>query len=349
MFYGTVKGWAGVRASLTTDQMTRAPHLVMFDFLTRVAMTNSVYNNLGATLDRRVHLSFNGLNANTIIALSLTMMEGPHWQIISGFLDAPLHELYATTMPAANLPSGKRQAATAPAGEDGGATTVVWRAAPYVFADENGKADASEWNRLPVHFLDDVHPVVNSRGGTFSKAATRNFVLAYPAYQFLEERHLYASGSVVANRRSIERFGYRPLKVRTHLILNDQQPPESITDFARALAYRVAGQWNDMHLLKTGTVSTTLQPTVRPGERVRFTDPWGSDREYEYHVRARQMTLDPIEGGRMTLNVDRGAPTGFYADRARLDQHMRNLEVVRVGAEEYADRYRTQDEPGAPP
>jgi hypothetical protein len=350
MFYGQLEGWSKVWSWLAVDQMTKSPYKVAFEFLRRVAMTVSQYDNLGATLDQRMSLAFNGLDANTTIALSLVMAEGPYWEIISRYLDAPLHELYVTTMPASDMPTGGKQYAASPpadrAGEDGGVTTGIWRAAPYVFADASGKADASEWRALPMHTLDDDFPLVTQRSGSYSKAGIRNFVLAYPAYQFVEEHFMYAAGAVIANLDSIRAFGYRPLKLRTHLIVNGGEKPEGIDESTRKLGYRVAGQWNNLHLLKTGLLNAPLMPWIRPGQRVRAPDPWVGDEVFEYHVRARQMTLSPVDGARMTLNLERGAPARLYDDNAWLDTLVGGLEPVLPRAEELAAEYRQQDEPG---
>jgi len=341
MYYGVLEGWAKVRAFLTPDQMTAAPYKVAFDFLTKVGMSESVYDHFG-TLKDRIHLDFGGMEARSPLELSLTMAEGSHWSIISQFLDAPLQELYATTGTPAEFLGTLTRAATAPAGINGGATTVIWRKAPYVYADENGNAVADEWNALPVHDLHDVVPVVGSRGGSFSKAAIRNFTLVYPAYQFLDEQFAYAYGSAIVNGASIRQFGYRPLKLRTNLLLNDALDGPTIIEYMKALSYRAAGQWNQQQRLKTGVVSVPLAPWIRPGQRVRFDDPWTGVREYEYHVRARQMSLSP-NGASMTLNLERGAPTPMYADPAWL---VADLEAVRVAAEVYAANARIADIPG---
>lgn len=341
MYYGTLEGWARVRSYLTPDQLTAAPYRVAFDFLTRVGMSKSVYDHFG-TLEDRISLDFDGMEARSPLELSLTMVEGSHWSIISQFLDAPLQELYATTTTPADFLGTLTRAAKAPNGVNGGATTVIWRKAPYVYADENGNAVADEWNALPVHDLHDVVPVVGSRGGSFSKAAIRNFTLVYPAYQFLDEQFAYAHGSAIANADSVAAFGYRPLKLRTHLLLNDSASNQDIIDLMKQLSFRAAGQWNQQQRLKTGVVSVPLAPWIRPGQRVRFDDPWTGAREYEYHVRARQMSLSP-NGASMTLNLERGAPTPMYADPAWL---MDGLRSVRVGAETYAAQFRRHDEPG---
>lgn len=345
MFYGTVEGYGKVRSYLTPDQLSQSPYRVAFDYLTKIAMTESVYRHF-ATLADRVSLAFGGLEALTPLELTLTMAEGSFWSVISGFTDAPLHELYVTTMPPDRLPGTLTRAAANPAGSDKGATTVVWRTAPYVHATPAGRVDASAWNALPLHDLTRDGNVVDTRRGTYSKAAIRNFTLVYPAIQFVNEDFAYAHASAIANTRSIRTFGYRPLKFRTHLLTDDSSTTPDIVDFMTAMSYRAAGQWNEQHRLKNAVISAPLTPTVLPGHRVLVPDPWLGEDAWQYHVRARQITLDPVQGARMTLNLERGAPNAMYADPAWL---VADLEAVRVGAETYAERFRLQDEPGAPP
>jgi hypothetical protein len=345
MFLGSIAAYARVRTKLTEDQLNQAPYKVGFTWLTQIAMQFANYDNFGATLPGRLHVAFNGLEANSILGLSLTMVEGSHWSVLSGMLDAPLHEMYVTTAPFARLPAGgERQAATTPIAADQGATSLIWRASPYVYADEGGNAVADEWNALRVHTLDDVTPVVDARGGSYTKAALRNFVICYPAYQFTDEEFAYAYGAAIVNRLNIKTFGYRPLKVRTHLILNNQTERQNIIEWMHALSYRVAGQWNNTHLLKNGVVSCPLDPNIRPGERVRFPDPWSGEDLFEYHVRGRQISLDPVRGARMMLNVERGAAAKRYADPAWL---MDGLTKYVIGAHtEYNKTYRGHDDPG---
>lgn len=345
MFYGTIEGYGKVRSYLTPDQLSQSPFRVAFEYLTKIAMTESVYRHF-ATLKDRVSLAFGGIEALTPLEMTLTMAEGSFWSVIDGFTDSPLHELYVTTMPTSALPGALTSAAAAPAGEDGGATTIVWRTAPYVSATPGGAVDASDWNALPLHDLARDGDVVDALRGTFSKAAIRNFTLVYPAFQFVNEDFAYAHASAIANQRSIQTFGYRPLKFRTHLITDDSSPQSDIVDFMEKLSYRAAGQWNEQHRLKNAVVSTPLTPAVLPGHRVRLPDPWLGSDAWQYHVRARQITLDPVQGARMTLNLERGAPEAMYADPAWL---VADLEAIRVGAEVYAERFRLQDEPGAPP
>lgn len=341
MYFGTIDGYAKVRASLSIDQMSQSPHRVMFDYLKRVAFDKSAYANpLG--LGEYMNLDFDGIEAMAPIAMTLTAAEGTHLSIISQYLDAPLHELYTTTKPISALQGTLLKGTAKVPGEDGGATTLTWRKAPYPYL-ENGSIKDDEWTALPLHTVEEGLEPIRQRGGGTSRHAVRNFFIAYPAHQWLSEQWAYSIGACYANYNSVHRFGYSPLKMRTHLVTDYEATEQSISEFMHSLTGRIGGQWNMMHRYENGQVQLPLNPQIRPGERLRAPSPWADDALYEYHIRGRKLDWNPVTGGSMPLVLERGLPVAQYQDPAWLAD---GLEKVRVGGTTYASGHRLQDEPG---
>ncbi len=333
MYLGSVEGWQPVQSRLTTAEMSGVPAEVAFRYLTRVAFHNAMYRHQGRSLGDLVHLDFDGLEAVGPLFTELTAAEGTHLEIISRILDYPFHELYVTTAKAGELRGRWRHRASSAPGDEEGATTVRWRAAPYPYADPGGRGVLTAWQALPLHTLDhDLH-LVRGQSRARTDTAVRNFFMAYPALSFSDDQFLFGLGAVVAHRASIQRFGYRPMNIRTHLVLNDGLDRSTVADFMFALTYRLAGQWNRLHEMMSGTLQAPFYPWIRPGERVRAPSLWDAEELAEYHVRGRQLTWQPERGGSMSLAVERGLPVGVYRDA---DWFVQGLEPVRVGSDIYA-------------
>lgn len=341
MFYGTLDGYARVRSALSIDRMSNSPYRVMFEYLQQVAFDRSVYAN-PTGLAELMHLDFDGFESLSPIALSLTAAEGSHLEIISRYLDGPLHELYTTTAPARAARGALTHAVAAPHTHDGGLTMLVWRKAPYPYLDGH-HIRADEWQRLPLHRAESGVKLINSRQAQKSKEAVRNFFIAYPAVQFLNERFAYAFGACYVNMASVRRFGYRPLKLRTHLIADKEAKQGPLEEFMHRLTARIAGQWNHMERYEGGQLELPPMPHLRPGERLQAPSPWTENRLFEYHVRGRKLDWHPERGATMQVAVERGLPVEHYQDPAHLAA---GLQRVRVGAESYAAASRLQDTPG---
>jgi len=335
MFYGAMEGWQFVRTHLIPDRLNSYPHEVAFNWLRELTFPKAVYQHplpLGFSL----HLDFAGLEAVAPLEFKLAHTEGPHLNIIQGILDAPLHELYTLTGTSNDLTGTHQHVAAAPPGINhlGAATLLRCRAAPYPYADENGQGQLDEWEALPLHVLEPPLDAVNQRQSLMTWDAERNFFMVYPAFQFMDELYAFSIGAGLVNRSSVRRFGYRPLQLRTHLIINDTADGDTIEQFMLRLAWRVGTQWNNMHEYANGSVETPLYPEIRVGHRVQMRTPWQSRTTLEYHVRGRQLTWNPREGGRMTLNLERGLPVEMYQDPTWFT---RGLTAVRVGGEVYAE------------
>lgn len=342
MFYGTIDGYATVRARLTLDELTQAPYRVMYQYLRKVAFHASVYDHNGPLSDY-LNLDFAGLEGLSPVAISLSAPEGSHLSAITPYLDAPLHELYTTTKPISALTGTLTTGANGP-GSDKALTTVTWRKAPYPFATVDLTGDTSEWEALPLHTVETGLRPVDNAAFTRTDAAVRNFVIAYPAVQFLNEQFAYAYGAAIVNPKSHARFGYAPLKTRTHLIADQEATQSALEEYMYLLTARLAGQWNRQEEMLGGQVSLPLDPTIRPGERFRCYVPWNEDAGlHEFHIRGRNLTWNRSQGGRLALALERGLPVSTYRDAAWF---VDGLQKVRVGGEVYAEGFRAQDTPG---
>ncbi|MBW6396019.1 hypothetical protein KZX47_12780 [Thermus sp. SYSU G05001] len=332
LWYGHVAGWKVVESQLSIQEMLDDPASVAYRYLTKIAFHHANWQN-GGTLQDFIHLDMDGLKAVGPFALELQLVEGSHLEIVRRLLDPPLHEVFVTTDRAANLRGRLTSRAGQAPGEGQAATVVRWRAAPYPYPG------TGEWERLPLHRLEGTWQPVRGRSAAKTDAPIRNFFLLYPAFTFADEYILLAMGVAVANRRSIARYGYRPLKARTLLVHNEALKPEkSVEEHLKTLTQRMAAQWNRLQEMEAGTLELPLAPWIRPGERVRFSGLWGY-RELLGHVRARQLTWDPRTGGRMSLAVERALPPEVYGDPGWFGE---GLEVVRAGSEVLAQAWKEE-------
>jgi len=333
MWLGSVAGWKVVESQLLKTEMNQDPASVVYNYLTKVAFHLANYQNGGWGLKDLIHLDLDGLEAVGPFSVSLAMVEGPHLEIVKRLVDYPLMELYVTTDRAANLKGRHVSRAGSAPGEGQAATVVRMRKAPYPFPD------AGEWEALPLHALEGTWQPVRGRAVARTDAVIRNYFVAYPALTFVDETHLMAIGATVANRKSIRRYGYRPMKIRTHLIHNETPiPEETLADFMAKLAMRMAAQWNRLHEMETGTIDLPLAPWIRPGHRVKGPSLWGAG-ERVYHVRGRSLSWEAGRGGQMTLAVERGLPPEVYKDPGWFAE---GLEVVRIGADARMDYVKEQ-------
>lgn len=329
MWYGSVAGWKVVESQLSIAELMDDPATVAFDYLTRVAFHMANWQREGSTLGDYIHLDMGGLKAVGPYHYELQLVEGPHLDILrQRLLDYPLHELYVTTDRDGNLRGANAHVAARAPGEGKAATVVRWRRAPYPFPD------TGDWEALPLHRLEGAWAPVRARSAGLSDAAIRNFWLLYPGLSFTDETYLLVSGVAVANRQSIQRHGYRPMKMRTLLIHNEDLKAEAdVVAFWKELTWRLACQWNRLEEMEAGSLEIPLAPWIRPGDRVLAPSLWGSGTRM-YHVRARQMSWEASTGGRMVLAVERGLPPEVYQDPSWFS---RGLEVVRAGAEVIAE------------
>lgn len=342
MFLGSIYGVDAVRTRLTADESNGRPYQVAYNWLKKVAFDASSYNystDLGGWLS----LDFGGLEANVVGTYKLSLAEGPHMETIGQFLDAPFHELYTTVgTPGEFRGDVTHSAGSAPGVKEPGAATILrWRAAPYPFCPLGGGSNTSEWDALPLHKLTDVQ-LVGERGAAYSLQGERNFFIAYPGYDVFSEWFAYTRAVAVVNQESVRRLGYRPLKTQTSLLINDETTESDMMTFSEELAWRLAGQHNNVRKYEYGTVTLPLSPWIKSGDRVECLSPWQSSQTYQYHVGGRQLTWDAASGGRMVLQLQRGYDVtrgpGFHAEG------LARAEIK--GAAEVSASFRDHDQPG---
>ncbi|MGC8968428.1 MAG: hypothetical protein ACP5JV_08995 [Thermus sp.] len=332
MWLGAVEGYEPVLSKLSIQEMTDDPASTIFRYLTKVAFHTANWAN-GGELKDLIHLDLTGLKAVGPFSVELQMAEGPHLEIVRNLVDYPLMELYATTDRAASLKGEHASVAGKAPGEGKAATVLRMRKAPYPYPATD------EWEALPLHRLEGSWEPVRARSVARTDQGVRNFFLLYPALPFVDEYLLLATGVAVAHRASIRRFGYRPMKIRTHLVHNEAfTEQDALVAFIRKLTLRMAAQWNRLHEMEAGTLELPLAPWIRPGDRVRGPSLWGEG-ERVYHVRARALTWDPREGGRTTLAVERGLPPEVYADPGWFGE---GLEVLPNPFERVADLWQRE-------
>lgn len=339
-FYG-LQGVDSVRSQLTADETNTRPFEVAYNWLTRVAFDSATYNPLG-NLASYSHLDFGGLEANVLGEYKLTMIEGSHLQIISQFLDSPFHELYASVGTSAEFQGTKTQASGGGGVKEGGAGTILrWRAAPYPYCSLGGGPNRSEWEKLPLHKIRGEVGAARERGSEYSLQPERNAFFVYPGYDGYNEFFSYTRAVPVVNLSSIRRLGYRPLKTRTSLLLNDEVTEPYLKLFNEELSWRLAGQWNNYSLFENGTISLPLFPWIKSGDRLQALSPWQSDRIYEYHVLSRQMSWDASTGGSMTINLERGVDV-----QGNINAFADGLSRMEIGGEVVTETFREHDRPG---
>lgn len=341
MYFYALKGVGAVRAQLTASETQTKPYEVAYNWLSKIALDANTYNPLGS-LGTYLSLDFGGLQASTYATMALALAEGSHLQIISQFLDAPLHELYATVGTPSSFTGDLTKAASAGGGvkQPGAATILKWRAAPYKTCTLGGGAMEGDWNKLPLHKVSELQ-AVRERGSEYTLGSERNFFVCYPGYEQANEYFTYTRSVPVVNTGSIRRHGFRPLKLKTGLLINNEMAEPDLMEFIERLTWRLAGAWNNASQWENGTVSLPLSPWIKSGDRVQAISPWQSDRLYEYHVSARQMSWSAASGGSMVLNLERGFDVALnptsYSD---------GLSKMQIDFNEVTQNFRKHDEPG---
>ncbi len=338
MFWGSVEGWGRVTTFLTPDEQNGQSAEVAFKYLQKVAMRKSIYRRFGFGLSDLISLDFTGLDAVAPYQHALTQFEGSHLSIISSFLEAPLQELFVTTD---NKLTGKLKQEARPGRKWDlnlkGTTTLRWKPAPYPYGVPEGnkvRVVLSDWEKLPLHALEGSYGAVSSSSRQKTEDTIRNFFMLYPGVSFATDTMLWALGVVVANQSSYERYGLRPMKIRTNLIHseNPQYRKENLESFIERMTWRLAVQHNRLHEMAQGTITTPLMPWVRIGERLRGPHLWHTATEAEYHIYSRQLSWSPATGGQTVFGVERGLPVDVYRDAGWF---AKGLSLARVGSEVY--------------
>ena len=345
MYYGSAEGWTAARGKLLSNDLSGRVDKMLANYLNKVVFHSASWNRDGVGLGARLGYHLKALTPNSPINTDLAIAEGTHWSIMSQFLDEPLHQLYTSVRPESYAPQGgyahrpsakPEKAIVGQIAADGGRTWIMMRPAPYPHADATGKGVLKDWQALPLHDYSHAEAkYYQGQGQDKGDSEVRNFFMVYPAYQFLDESMSFTAGIAVENRESIQRFSYRPLKTRTHLVLGEGAEEDMLT-LARSLTWRIAGQYNHLEDYLTGQFILPFDPTLQVGDRVRFRDPDGDQTKQalmEAHVVAFSRQWDPENGGTSTVQVERVAPVSHYADASNF---IRGLAPVKVAAQDTA-------------
>jgi hypothetical protein len=343
MYYGSAEGWVAARGKLLADDLSGTIDKMLGNYMNKVVFHSASWNRAGQGLGARLGYHLTALSPSAPIQTNLAIAEGTHWSIMQEFVDAPLHEMFTRVMPGDYLPQGGFQhtptlkAESALIGQlagDNGRTWLFFRPAPFPYASDTGKTVFSSWRALELHDFTETESVSAPALGT-GIDGVRNFFMVYPAVQFLDETMAFTVGIAIENRTSINRLSYRPLKTRTHLALGKGKYENFIT-LAKALTWRLAGQWNRNDEYYDASLEVPFAPEVQPGHRVRFRGPLGDETkqgQYEGYVTSRTHTWTPENGGRTSVQLSRVLLVSNYADPAWF---VKNLAPVQVRADETA-------------
>lgn len=326
MYYGTQEGALRARGELLPDDTSGRLDKVIANYLNKVALNRHNWERDGVGLKERLGYHVRSLQPNVPVLYNLSLAEGSHWEIMSGHAELALHEFFVQqrsregrafkggyvhhpTHAARPLVSS-----SGPGEGDGARPYVILRPKPFPYADKDGKPVMHEWNALPLHDLTDRRATTGQHGFGHSMAGVRNFFMVFPGYDAMNDRMAYSMGLSVVNRASIRRYGYRPVKFGTNLVLN-AGAEGTMLDLARELTWRMAGQMNRTDSMAQGSVTVPLAPEIQPGDRVRFRliHADGVDAGiFQGYVTGRVHTYHKGQGGTTVLNLERVLPESVY-------------------------------------
>lgn len=282
MYYGTEVGALRARGQLLPDDTSGKLDKVLANYTSKVAFHHANWQRAGVGLGDRLGYHFVSLRPNVPILYNLSIAEGSHMSILEQHAETGLHELFVQRRAQngdrpfkggyVHHPTYRSKAvlsSEAPGDGDGARPYLILRPKPFPYADKSGKPVLSEWNALILHDLTDRRATTGQHGFGHSAAAVRNFFMVFPGYEFMNDRMSFTQSLAVVNRASIQRFAYRPVKVRTNLVLNDGAEADML-DLARELTWRMAAQMNRMQDYSQGSVQIPLAPEIQNGDRVRF-------------------------------------------------------------------------------
>ncbi len=241
--------------------------------------------------------------------------EGALWGFLDAYAEKPLHELYSLTLPLAEFerlegvkPDPARLAAFGP---DRAVAAVIHRPAPFPYATPDGKPTLGEWPRLPLHDLTPEHLEAGTdHSADWDVASVRNAFFLTPATFALDTTLQKAYIPVVVNVPKWERYGYRPLSWQTGLWGQDARG-EGITEFFRALNWRVAAQHNRLEEYSGATLELRLAPWLQPGHRAKYRHYVGDDTAiFQGYITSVTHTWSPGPQGKRSTTVQLDRCTG---------------------------------------
>lgn len=340
MYYGSTEGWAKARAQMLPDDMSGRVDKILANYLSKVVFHHASWERQGRGLGARLGYHLRSLPPSAPLNTNLAIAEGTHWSIMGELLDAPLHEMFSVIQPGNYKPQGGyAHRPDAPQDKpligriagDGGRTWLMMRPTPHPYADKTGKANVSEWKALTLREYDaPLRPLAD--GGQslgFSDDAVKNFFMVYPSYQMLDETMTFTAGIAVKNEASIKRYGYRPYKLRTHLVLGSATESNAI-ELAKELTWRLAGQMNAQDRAFDGSIVTDFDPTMQVGYRVRLSSPMSDltkEGAFEGYASSVSRQWTPEDGGTTSVTLTQIRPAAHYDTGAKLVEGLSRVQV----------------------
>jgi len=334
MFYGTQIGALQARGVLMQDDISGHIDKVFATYLNKVAFNFSSWNRDGKSLKERMSYRLSCINANIPFAYNLQIAEGSHWGILSNYAESPFHEFFVQ-MRAPGYPdasSGFAHAAAAPGviastdptqTDNGAVPCIVLRPAPFPHLPiGGGAADLRAWEALPMHDVTGKGRTTGTHQFGRTLSNVRNFFLAMPGFELMNDQLGYAFASSLVNVENVSRFSYRPMQIKTNLLLNDGPKNDFITQ-SKLLTWRLAGQWNRQEDMSSGSVSLPFSPHIQKGERLRFRMIQSDEAEgsiWQGYITARNHSHVTSTGGGTTVTLERCLPESAYLDPAYFAQ-----------------------------
>lgn len=328
MFYGTQIGALRAKGELQSDDLSGRLDKVLANYMNKVALNFANWQRDDTSLKERLGYHFFSLTPNVPVLYNLSVNEGPHWDIMSQYAETSLHEFFVQQRAPndgdrpiqggfVHSPTFKASALLSsdnPGKHDGKRPYVVLRPKPFPYADKEGKPQMGAWNSLYLHSFDTAYSTLGQRGFTRSVAGVRNFVMVFPGYDTMNDQVSLTNSLCVVNPNSIKRYGFKPAKFRTNLVMN-QGSQSNMLELARELTWRVASQMNRMDEMQQGSITVPLAPKVQAGDRVRFRlvladgTPRGI---YQGYVTGRTHQYATGQGGMTSINLERVLPDSVY-------------------------------------
>ncbi|ABW35076.1 Phage late control protein D (plasmid) [Deinococcus geothermalis DSM 11300] len=340
MYYGTEIGALRARGELLPDDTSGDLAKVLANYLNKVALHRANWNRDGVGLKERLGYHLKALKPNVPILKNLSLAEGSHWEIMAQHAELNLHEFFVAQRRRGDTFKGgfvhhpthtarPLVSTDAPGEGDGSHPYIILRPKPFPYADRNGQPVMAEWNALPLHDLTGSRATTGQHAFGRSLGGVRNFFMIYPGYDAMNDMLAFTTGLAVLNRASIERYGYRPVKFGTNLVLNVGSE-DTMLDLARDLTWRMAAQMNRTDEMAQGSITVPLAPEIQPGDRVRFrlvhTDSTDGG-VFQGYVTGRTHSYQKGQGGTTALQLERVLPDSVYRDPAWFVQGLARVDL----------------------
>lgn len=335
-FYGTEVGFLRAWATLNTSRTDFTPASIAQRYLEDIAYQFGMWRN-GAPLADVLGYGLTSLKARSPIFFDLAVQQGTHWSIMQPLMDAPLHEMFCVTTPSSKdgVQGDFKRVGTPSRGRFGGRTSIVLRPSPYPFGTSAGKVSAREWRKLKLYDLtvldERTFPTGNSSASR-SGRSVKNYFLVYPSLEAMTETLAIAASIGLRNLSSMNRFGFSPLIIRSHM-LDSTLKEQDFIEFSKDLTWRLAVQQNRLDEMYSIPLDVPLMPEIAVGERIQFLSPFQGE-VFEGHISGRSHQWVADRGGKTTINIERALPKAIYDNAESNGWFEQGLEEFRVSAQQ---------------